>query len=201
MHRDLTRAFPDYVFVKTHNAFVREEGVPLITPEVTAAAIYLVRDPRDVALSYSRHLGRPLDEVIGFMANEGAMAGGTDAHVYERLGSWSGHVGSWTAVPNSRLLVLRYEDLHATPADSFGRVVRFLGGDPPADRLARAIEFSRFTTLQGQEQEKGFQERPAQSEAFFRAGRTGQWQAALTEAQAARIARDHAAQMARFGYR
>ncbi len=61
VHRDLTRVHPGPVFVKTHNASLRVLGVPLVTPEVTAAAIYLVRAPRDVALSYSRHLGLPID--------------------------------------------------------------------------------------------------------------------------------------------
>jgi hypothetical protein len=42
--------------------------MPLVTPAVTAGAIYIVRDPRDVAVSYSRHLGRPLDETIELMA-------------------------------------------------------------------------------------------------------------------------------------
>lgn len=200
VHRDLTRLNPDLVLVKTHNASLLVEGKPLVTPEVTAGAIYLVRDPRDVALSYARHLGLTIDQTIDFMANPGAATGGDDEKVFERLGSWSIHVHYWTRRPNPRLHVLRYEDALADPAASFGAVVRFLGGAPEPERLARAVAFSRFAVLQAQEARAGFLERPSQSGAFFREGRSGGWREALTPQQALRIERDHAAEMRRFGY-
>jgi hypothetical protein len=200
VHRDLTQAFPDLVFVKTHNAMLKLLDVPLMTPELTAGAVYLIRDPRDVALSYSRHLGIGIDAAIEFMANPDAGTGGDDAHVYERLSSWSGHVQSWTKRPNPRLLILRYEELLANPTEGFGRLIRFLGAAPPADKLDRAIRFSGFDVLQAQEAATGFKERPQSAERFFNEGRSGGWRNALSSAQAARIERDHAAQMQRWGY-
>jgi hypothetical protein len=200
VHRDLTRAFPDLVFVKTHNAVLLVEGVPLLTPAVTAGSIYVVRDPRAVAVSYSHHLGLPIDETIAFMANDAAAAGNDDTHVFERLAGWSSHVLSWTQHPNPRALVLRYEDMATDPLRSFGNVVRFLGREPPPDRLERAVQFSRFEILQEQERRSGFVERPTATAAFFREGRTDGWRDVLTPAQMARIERDHAAQMRRFGY-
>ncbi len=41
------------VFVKSHNAAIARNGVPLITPSVTAGAIYVARNPLDVAVSYA----------------------------------------------------------------------------------------------------------------------------------------------------
>ena len=172
----------------------------LVTPEVTAGAIYLVRDPRDVAVSYAHHLGLPLDAVIALMADPAAAAGGDERHVYQYLGTWSAHVQSWTPRPDPRRLVLRYEDLLADPARGFGDVIRLLGQEPPADLLARAVRFSGFDTLRAQEAAHGFGEAPRTLPAFFRAGRAGQWREAMTRAQADRIARDHGAVMARFGY-
>ncbi|HVJ52617.1 MAG TPA: sulfotransferase domain-containing protein [Aliidongia sp.] len=200
VHRDLTQAFPDLVFVKTHNAVGNAAGRPLLTPEVTAGAIYMLRDPRDIAISYSRHTGLSLDATIAFMAEPGAAAGGDDSKVFEQLGTWSGHVLSWTPVLHPRLLTLRYEDMLDDPRHSFGKVVRFLGGEPPPDRLERAIGFSSFATLRTQEQSHGFVERPATSSAFFRAGQARQWREALSRAQISRIERDHGDQMRRFGY-
>ena len=200
VHRDLTRLAPELVFAKTHNAVLLAEGVPLLSPEVTAGAIYIVRDPRAVALSYSRHLGWSIDQTIDFMANDGAATGQDDRHVFERLASWSSHVASWTQQPNPRQLVLRYEDMLSDPQKSFGTVIRFLGREPPAGRLDRAIRFSRFEELQAQEQRAGFIERPGSAEAFFAEGRADAWRDALTPEQAERIATGHGAQMRRFLY-
>ena len=96
---------------------------------------------------------------------------------------------------------MRYEDMVAAPRQAFGGLIRFLGGDPPEDRLERAVRFSDFAVLQAQERARGFIEQPARSSGpFFRSGQVGQWQAVLTRAQAARIERDHGEVMRRFGY-
>src|SRR5689334_874640 len=52
VHRRLTTLSPDTIVVKTHNALVEDEGHPLVTMDVTAGAIYVVRNPLDVAVSY-----------------------------------------------------------------------------------------------------------------------------------------------------
>ena len=92
---------------------------------VTAGAIYVVRDPRDVAVSYSAYTGRSIDEIITFMADPRAANRGTDVQVFEFLSSWSAHARSWVGAKNR--LLLRYEDLLANPEAAFGRVARFLG--------------------------------------------------------------------------
>ena len=68
VHRFLTTIFPDSIFVKTHCAVMEDHGVPTVTFEATAGAIYVVRNPMDVAISYSHHLGTSLDATIHYMA-------------------------------------------------------------------------------------------------------------------------------------
>ncbi len=199
VHRDLTRLHDDLVFIKTHNAARAVHGVALCTWEVTAGAIYLVRDPRDVAVSYAAYTGRGLDDIIAFMGSTGAANRGTDAQVFELLGSWSGHVESWAARPKT--LVLRYEDLRATAAAAFGRIVGFLGdGAADPERLHRAIAFSDFVTLAAQERDSGYGAAGPAGAPFFRAGGSGQWRERLTAAQVGRIETDHGTMMRRFGY-
>ena len=201
VHRALADAHPGLVFVKTHNALLVVAGVQTVTKDVTSGAIYLLRDPRDVAISYSRHLDRSIDDTIAIMADVEAATGGTDEKVYERLSSWSANVHFWTRRPHPELHVMRYEDMVAAPLQAFGGLIRFLGADPPEDRLARAVAFSDFAVLRAQEEARGFIEQPARSSGpFFRAGQVGQWKAVLTRAQAARIERDHGEVMRRFGY-
>ncbi len=202
VHRDLMALDRTLVFVKTHNARIEVAGVKLITPEVTAGAICIVRDPRDVAVSYSAHLGRSIDETIDRMADPEAATGGTDAKVYERHGSWSMHVHSWTHPPEPTTRVLQYEALAAAPEAVFSDLIAWLGQPPPPARLKRAIGFSDIAELRAQEGTKGFKERVAGSTApFFGAAQPGRWRTVLSPAQQARIERDHGTMMARFGYR
>ena len=199
VHQRLTTLHPGPVFVKTHNANLTLHDMPLCTPSLTAAAIYVVRDPRDVAVSYSAYTGMSLDEIIAFMADPRAANRGTDLQVFEFLGSWSAHALSWVGAKD-RLLV-RYEDLLANPEAAFGRVARYLSTGADATRLRRAIAFSDFSTLASQERNSGYREHGMAAKVpFFRTGRSGQWRDVLTSDQAQKIAAAHGEVMRNFGY-
>lgn len=200
VHRDFTTASPDSVFVKTHNFLGEWLGQPLHNMDVTAGAIYIVRNPLDVVLSMTHHFGETIDEAIAHLADETATTAMAGNHVSEIHSSWSTHVRSWTQHPNPQLLVLRYEDLLDKPRKYFKQVATFLGLKPSAERLERAIRFSSFKALKAQEEREGFKERSSKSAAFFREGRKDQWREKLTPEQVRRIIADHHEQMARFGY-
>jgi hypothetical protein len=178
-----------------------DRGHSTINFSVTAGAIYLVRNPLDVAISYAHHSGKALDFTIEQMGRKDVETSGTDKGVYEVYGSWSQHVHSWTRMPHRALYVMRYEDMLADPAKAFGALARHLLLNPTSAQLEKAIERSSFEKLQAQEKEKGFRERPeGADQSFFREGRAGQWKEVLTQAQIDRIVRDHGEQMQRFGY-
>lgn len=200
VHEAMTRVFPDNVFVKTHNALFADAYGPMITLELTAGAIYVVRNPLDVAISYSHHLGQTIDHTITILNSHRSGNPNTVRNVYSVMGSWSEHVNSWTARPHPGLHVMRYEDMLDTPEQTFGGVASFLGLKPPRERLVRAIERCRFDELRRREEEKGFKERSDFSERFFRAGRAGQWRELLTPEQVQRIVDTHRPTMQRFGY-
>jgi len=200
VHRLFTHASPDNRFVKTHLAFAPDHGVPTITPDATAGAIYVLRDPRDVAVSYAHHLGASLDATIALMARPGCRTPPTAAWVSELMGSWSEHVTSWTGAPLPRLHVVRYEDMHAQPIKTFGAIAAFLDLAPPRERLERAIRLSSFKVLREQEKRHGFAEKNPAAASFFRKGRAGAWRHAFDDDQAAAVVAAHRAVMERFGY-
>jgi hypothetical protein len=199
VHELLTTVSPDSVFVKTHNILGEVEGQPLINLECTAGAIYLLRNPLDVAISYTHHFGVTIDEAIAHLNFAGAGTPTTDLAARQYYGTWSMHVAGWTQVPFPARHVVRYEDMFDKPLETFTGVARFLGLDPPPARVQRAIAHSSFEQLQSQEDEIGFVER-SQHSRFFRSGRIGQWREELSEDQIKQVVSDHREQMARFGY-
>jgi Sulfotransferase domain len=189
------------VFIKTHNAVASVEGFPTINFDVTWAAIYAVRNPLDVTISYAHHTAMSIDAIIEGMADSKAMSEVTkDRRVYDFMSSWSFHVASWISVPHRPVLIIRYEDMLAAPERSFGRLARFLRLQPSTEQLRRAIEKSSFDELARQEGKNGFVERPKTAEKFFRSGKADQWKEVLSPQQVHAITRVHAPMMMRCGY-
>ncbi|MGO1119946.1 sulfotransferase domain-containing protein [Rhodovibrionaceae bacterium A322] len=200
VHRAFTTAFPDSVFVKTHSYMGESCGTPLITMEVTAGAIYVVRNPLDVTISFADHFGLTIDKAIEAMSRPGGHSKPTESAVVEFINGWSQHVQSWTQIPNPALHVVRYEDMTNKPLQTFRKITKFLGVNPSDERISKAIRFSSFKELQKQEKETGFVERSENQKAFFRKGGTGGWRKKLTDEQVRKIVKLHREQMNRFGY-
>jgi hypothetical protein len=200
VQQQIADAFEGLVFVKTHHALVTDRGSTTINSAVTSGAVYIVRNPLDVAISYAHHLGRSIDDTIEAMAIENFETSVGDEAVYEVYGSWSQHVLSWTRKPHQAIYVMRYEDMLAEPAGIFGGLARHLLLDVTPDQIGQAIDRASFERLRAQEDQKGFREKPKGAERFFREGRAGQWKDILTPRQIDRVVRDHGEQMARFGY-
>jgi hypothetical protein len=200
VHARIAAAAPKTVFVKTHSAAGSHDGIPLHNPEVSAGAIYVVRNPLDVAISMSHHFGIDIDAAIDYLGNADAATENDNLFVSEFLGSWSTHAKSWADMEGPRILVLRYEDLLEKPAKGFGKVARLVALDADRGRVERAIRHASFQNLAGMERSDGFIEVPIKGQRFFRAGRANQWRDVLTREQVTRIIAKHREQMTRFRY-
>jgi hypothetical protein len=186
--------------VKTHHALVEDRGYPVINFKVTSGAVYVVRNPLDVAISFAHHMGSDIDKAIEHMAIENYETPVTEKSVYEIYGSWSQHVESWTRRPHRAIHVMRYEDMLDEPEKTFGKLARFLLLTPTSAQLKTAIERASFKRLQEQEAAHGFREKPERAKTFFREGRSGQWRERLTRRQIRTIVKVHGRQMAKFNY-
>ena len=200
VHALISQSRPDTVLVKTHNALAEVEGVPMITQSLTAGAIYVVRNPLDVVVSYSHHLGQPVDDIIKHMETKGFFTPASEALVPEHISDWSTHVESWTGRAHPTLHVVRYEDMSQRPGPTFRAVAAFLGLKPSRERLQRAMRHSSFRVLRAQEERDGFIESSPVQKNFFRAGKVGGWRRVLDDVQVRRVVERHRAQMERFGY-
>lgn len=191
----------DTAMVKTHSACVIANNVPLITPNATAGAIYVIRNPLDVVASLANHYQTDLDRAIEIMATKDCVMPPSPGQLEQVLLDWSGHVRSWIEAPQMRLHVMRYEDMRNKPYKTFAALSRFLGLPIEKPRIMKAIKFSSFDELKKQETDSGFVEaRPDGKAKFFRAGKAGSWREDLTSDQIARVIEAHREIMTKFGY-
>jgi hypothetical protein len=157
--------------------------------------LYLVRDPRDVYVSYYFYLKKRLPE--GLSLSEFIRS---DAH---KLCAWHEHVAAWIDRPN--LLLVRYEDMLADISGVMRRVVPFWGARHFSDEwVAAAIEASSFQSMSELEQQFGHQVLDARGtsweKSFMRRGVQGDWKEHLTPDDLRFIDATDGAMMKRLGY-
>ena len=157
--------------------------------------IYLVRDPRDVALSYYNFQRKyrqipddfPISQYVkNFVAGR---VGSAD------WGTWAENVGTWL-VRSGRagFLLLRYEDLQADPDRELVKLAGFFGLEPAPERLSAAVERSsaqRMRELERNQTSEWVATKDKREDIpFVGAAAAGQWKSRLpiesvTEVEAA----------------
>ena len=166
-------------FLKTHNAFCTIDGNPFTNSSNTLAAIYIVRDPRDVLVSFSSHFDLDYKKTLEIMKSD---------HFWETedkfsnfksslFGSWKTNYKSWVSNKTLDTFVVRYEDLIESPLESFSKIISFIKSkyDISFDEelLNLSIKESSFENLSELEKKDGFDE--GSKNLFFRKGISKQW--------------------------
>lgn len=165
--------------------------------------IYVVRDPRDVCVSYYHFLGgilRTLDpESTGLdeFANR-FVAGDVDDY-----GTWGEHAGSWLTAERADFLTIRYEDLLAGAEQCLVRICDFLGLECDESAISNAVENCSIARLRSKEASERTVWHPIRkadaSAAFFREGGSSA-RNNLDQASVDRICDAWRQQMEAFGY-
>jgi len=173
--------------------------------------IYIVRDPRDVAVSFYHHNVKarniPDDYPMASFVPR-FIAGEFD----RKFGSWRDNVLSWTVLRKDDpwFLMLRYEDLKRDTANVLANVVAFLDRcsfrkiDSSPQALQRAIELSspeRMRALEKQEAGSWVLTKGTRSDKpFVRSATSGGWKAQLSRESVAAIESAWGALMQTMGY-
>jgi len=188
-------------FVKTHNACIHVAGAPLITPDVTAGAILVVRNPFDVAVSFGHHNEMPIERAVQALATDTYYVPAYGPYVDQYPTSWRRFQASWIDAAGLSPLVLRYEDMVRSPTTAFAQVLTFLNVRIDEARLADSIRATDFDTLASQEKTHGFAEGdPHGKVPFFREGRIGVWQDVLSTEQVENLKQACGKELIRLGY-
>jgi len=145
--------------------------------------IYLVRDPRDVAVSeyhfdLKKRYIEPDVSLEQFVKR--FIAGQTSSY-----GSWWEHAASWIAARhgNPAFLLVRYEDLLSDSIRETAKIAEFLGVQAGTDRLTAAVDRSsadRMRKLEKQQADQWTGTKNTRMEIpFVRAAKSGGWKEAL----------------------
>lgn len=186
---------------KTHDAWLpAADGFATCWQPPGARCLYIVRDPRDVAVSWAHHLGVSHAEAVEIMADPDFHAfDDVSALIPYRTGTWSQHVESWTTSCELPVLRLRYEDLDRP--ESVMDIAHWIGIDITQQEASRVVAQCSFPQLAAAEITGGFIESPARDRVFFRRGQAGAWRDELQNSLVKRIEDEHGETMEAMGYR
>jgi hypothetical protein len=192
------RRFPRPRMLKSHESF---------DPRYKKI-IYVVRDPRDVAISYYHFAIKrrwvdsqyPIEEFVPrYIAAE--------FDIRDKLQAcWSDHVMSWVSMRNESdgFLLVRYEDMIENTEHELSRVACFLNIQPTAERLARAVQLSAADRMRKLEKREGqaweLTKDMRQDKPFVRAAKSGNWEKELPAASVELIESAWAPAMQSLGY-
>lgn len=164
--------------------------------------IFLVRDGRDVAVSYYFHAQKydGIDQSVPFAQylewfNKG---------IGIEYGSWGSHVLSWLNHAPERLLLVHYEDLKQQPHIELERVLTFIGLPVNTAQVTMAVEAAAFERMQSLEKDQrtfadGFKQ-SVSTIRFVRKGQVGGWADYFDEQQLSHFLDVHGQAMRRLGY-
>lgn len=179
--------------LKSHEAFDRRYK----------KIIYIVRDPRDVVISYLKHQQKmrniPTDysmDVFGEEFIKGALP----------AGSWKEHVGSWLGAKDgeSNFILIRYEDLLKDTENTLRNIVSKITGFPVKREFYQAVVLSSFERMKELEKLQSGKWLPTRNSDkninFIRAGKSEQWKESLSPYLSEKIWKEWGNIMEQLGY-
>ena len=196
-------------FMKTHNAMCTINGNPFTNKENSLGAIYIVRDPRDILISYSNFLNMNYSETLNELTrnnNTSFLNDTVDTKniVGSLIGSWSENFNSWEKYNLTKKIIIRYEDLISNPYETFLKIITYLnnlyGLEINKKKIQMSIESTQFVNLQNLEKRNMFFEKSKNTKVFFREGKIKQWEKKLDIKIINKIKEKFSKEMIKLGY-
>ena len=167
-------------FLKTHSALLQG----FTGPKQTLGAIYIVRDPRKVVISYANHFNISIEKATHQLLSFATLVGINPKDKNRRtvtthLTSWPLHFKSWKAFDKKRFLLIKFEDLVNDTEETFLKMLKFvhqiIGKQFVTDnqKIKNILKSTSFKNLQKLEKETYFSEKAKYgniSKTFFKDG-------------------------------
>lgn len=201
-------------YLKTHSAFHSYKNYDFTNKLNTLGVIYIVRDPRDVIISYAHHMNRSIKETLIVMLKSDNF----EVHSYKGpyrksneekfkkslIGSWADHFNSWKSYSQeSEILIIKYEDLIKDTKNEFLKMLNYLKKIDKIkidlEKLKLAIHETSFEKLSKKEEQEGFKEAMPNTK-FFRKGLVGDWKTKLDKETRKILEKEFEKEMKELGY-
>ena len=165
--------------------------------------VYIVRDGRDVAVSYYFHMLK--FKLISKETQFKDFISNFNYGSLNHLTTWSSHVNIWLDNAPDDFLLVKYEDLKANAFTELFRILEFAGLSVNQDTVMAAVKASKFENLQSYErlQEKILFEDIANSDLsipFFRKGQVGDYKNFFSDELIKDFIEIHGSALERLGY-
>jgi len=166
--------------------------------------ISIVRDPRDIAISYYHHMnnfGRSSETIPMDAFMDEFVSGRID-----RYGSWGENVGSWlgSRCANHEMLLLRYEDMLNDTVAAVKVMAAFLNIEVSEQEAGRVAANCSVEAMQSLERKQAADWKPLKhaksGKLFVRKGKSGAWQEDMSDELANAITSAWKWQMQELGY-
>lgn len=203
-------------FLKTHSSLVSIKENLFTSKEITKGYIYIIRDPRDLCISWAYHSNYSIDESINFLCNPLSVLKWANKSKYsiipknifplQFISSWDEHVKSWTKndikVPK---LIIKYEDLISNKRMIIKEIIEFFDKNygikinNTKTKLENILKTTSFNYMKQMEAKSDFDEAMPWSN-FFREGKKHQWKTILNKKQQSKIIENFKEYMRMFDY-
>ena len=204
-------------FLKTHNAMCAINGNSFTDKFNTLAAIYVVRDPRNVLTSISHHYEINQNESLEFLTNKREIIypikpgskNKSNENDFNFLSDWSTHYNSWKNIGFCPIKIIKYEDIILNDKKTFISILNFLSkfmkSNINEEKLKNALQSTSFDKLSSLEKKIGFDESVYSKNTqkkikFFNLGKKNKWKKMLDKNIAKNIEKTFSKEMNELGY-
>ena len=200
-------------FLKTHHLRCGIGNYTFTNSKNTIGTIYIVRDPRDVIISFAQHHSLSIEEAKYTMFRSDSYnfpvtrEKNPGLAIPTLLGSWSDHYNSWTK-NNKNLLFIKYENLIKNKKSELLRIIKFINNFikiPISEiKINNCINSTSFESMKQNEKKGLFEENTYDKNGkkikFFNYGKEGNWKSVLSKEFVLNIEKKFQKEMKELGY-